>query len=94
MKTLLAGIIALVFPALALGQQIAYPDLQVRVPISEFSIGHPTPSTRELRYSHSTANFGAGPLDIRPSYNANSGVAQGYQRLFGYSGTALVLVKE
>ncbi|MEO8630435.1 MAG: DUF4082 domain-containing protein, partial [Betaproteobacteria bacterium] len=82
------------FPALALAQQIVYPDLQVKVPVTEFSIGHPTPSTRELRYSHSTANFGAGPLDIAPSYNANSGVAQGYQRLFGYNGTTLVFVKQ
>jgi len=65
-------------------QEIAYPDLQVLVPTSEISIGHPTSTTRELRFSHITWNGGSGPLEIRPNYNQTTGVAQAYQRLYTY----------
>jgi hypothetical protein len=72
------------FPFLGLAQQIAYPDLQVMVPTSEISVGHPTSTTRELRFSHITWNGGSGPMEIRPNYNGTTGVAQGYQRLYTY----------
>jgi hypothetical protein len=68
---------------------VAYPDLQVMIPTSVISIGHPTSTTRELRFTHITWNGGAGPLEIRPAYDATTGTAQGYQRLYTYdaSGT-------
>jgi hypothetical protein len=68
---------------------IAYPDLQVMIPTSVISVGHPTSKTRELRFTHITWNGGAGPLEIRPAYDATTGTAQGYQRLYTYdaSGT-------
>jgi hypothetical protein len=61
---------------------IAYPDLQVVTPPSLISIGNPTPSTREFRFSHITWNAGAGPLEIRPNYNATTNQSQSYQRLY------------
>ena len=71
------------FPSSSVAQPvIAYPDLQVITPASLISIGNPTPSTREFRFSHITWNGGAGPLEIRPNYNAGSVWTQGYQRLY------------
>jgi hypothetical protein len=69
-------------PILGVAQSVVYPDLQVITPVSEISIGNPTPSTRELRFSHITWNAGAGPLEIRPSFNSGTGYAQGSQRLY------------
>ncbi len=66
---------------------IAYPDLQVMIPTSLISIGHPTSTTRELRFTHITWNGGAGPLEIRPAYDPTTGTAQGYQRLYTYDTT-------
>ena len=65
---------------------IAYPDLQVQVPTDEISIGHPTPGTKSLQFSHVTWNAGAGPLEIRPSYNSATGISQGLQALYASSG--------
>lgn len=65
---------------------IAYPDLRVQVPPDEISIGHPTPTTRTLQFSHVTWNAGAGPLEIRPNYNPATGISQGFQALYSYSG--------
>src|ERR1700674_2504666 len=71
------------FPILSMAQPVvALPDLQVMTPASEISIGHPTTSTRELRFSHITWNAGAGPLEIRPNYNATTNQSQSYQRLY------------
>ena len=75
------------FSITGLAQPVAYPDLQVMTPTSEISIGHPTPSTRELRFSHITWNGGAGPMEIRPSYDSSTGLAQGYQRLYTRNGS-------
>ncbi|MGB0093914.1 MAG: hypothetical protein WBP81_15455 [Solirubrobacteraceae bacterium] len=65
---------------------IAYPDLQVQVPTDEISIGHPTPGTKSLQFSHVIWNAGAGPLEIRPSYNSATGISQGLQALYASSG--------
>ncbi len=61
---------------------IAYPDLQVLVPTSDIAIGHPTSTTRSLDFSHITWNAGTGPFEIRPSYNALTGISQGFQALY------------
>jgi hypothetical protein len=66
---------------------IAYPDLQVQVPTSVISIGHPTQSTKSLQFTHITWNAGAGPLEIRPSYNPATGISQGFQALYSSSGS-------
>ena len=74
---------------------VAYPDIQVMVPTSEISIGHPTQQTREFRFSHITWNGGAGPMEIRPDYNSVTGTAQPYQRLYTYDASGnLQLVSE
>ena len=61
---------------------VAYPDLQVQVPAADFSIGHPTAATRELRYTHITWNAGSGPFELRPSYDPSTGIAQPSQALY------------
>ena len=69
-------------PSSSLAQSIAYPDLKVMTPPSLISIGNPTPSTREFRFSHVTWDAGAGPLEIRPAYNAATGQSWAVQRLY------------
>lgn len=66
----------------ALGASIAYPDLQVQVPTNNMYISHPTSSTTTLGFSHVTWNGGAGPFEIRPSYNSATGISQGFQALY------------
>jgi hypothetical protein len=63
---------------------IAYPDLQVLMPTKEISIVS-TSTTRTLEFSHITWDAGAGPLEIRPSYNSTTGISQGYQALYTMS---------
>src|ERR1700737_786294 len=70
------------FPSSGMAQVVAYPDLQVITPTSQISIGNPTPSTRELRFSHITWDAGAGPLEIRPTYNPATNQAWAVQRLY------------
>jgi hypothetical protein len=60
---------------------IAYPDLQLLMPTGEISILH-TGGTRTLEFTHVTWDAGAGPWEIRPSYNATTGISQGYQALY------------
>jgi len=60
---------------------IAYPDLQLLMPTSEFSIIH-NGTTRTLEFTHITWNAGAGPWELRPSYNSLTGISQGYQALY------------
>jgi|GEM_PF-2978975 len=61
---------------------IAYPDLQVIVPGSYIYIAQPGGGTRMLEFEHISSDLGAGPLEIRPSYNATTGISQGYQALY------------
>ncbi len=61
---------------------IAYPDLQVQVPTNNMYISHPTTTTTTLGFSHITWNGGAGPFEIRPSYNSATGISQGFQALY------------
>src|SRR5215471_2739695 len=66
---------------------IAYPDLQVQVPAADFSIGHPTSATRELRYTHLTWNAGGGPFELRPAYDPSTGIARPSQALYTSNGS-------
>jgi len=67
---------------------IAYPDLQIQIPQADFSIGHPTSTTRELRYTHLTWNTGSGPFELRPNYDPSTGIAQPVQALYTSNGTS------
>jgi hypothetical protein len=62
-------------------EPIAYPDLQLLMPTSEFSIIH-TATTRTLEFTHITWDAGEGPWELRPSYNEATGISQGYQALY------------
>jgi hypothetical protein len=70
------------FPSPSMAQAVAYPDLQVITPTNLISIGNPTPSARELRFSHITWDGGAGPLEIRPTYNPTTNQSWAVQRLY------------
>jgi len=85
-----AGRITLTAPPAA--AVIVFPDLQVQVPASDIKIGHPTPTTRELRYTHITWNAGAGPLEIQPNYDPSTGIAHPSQALFSASGSGWTFV--
>ena len=64
---------------------IAYPDLISVIPTNGFGIMHPTPSTKELDYTHIVYNAGTGPLDVQPTnFNATTDLATGVQRLYAY----------
>ncbi len=78
--TLVAGAAS---PAVA--QTISYPDIRVKVPVAEISIGTIS-GTKYLEFSHVTWNAGAGPLEIRPSYDAARGTAQMVQALYSSNG--------
>ncbi len=60
---------------------IAYPDLQLLMPTNDVAIAT-SGSTRELEFTHVTWDAGAGPWELDPSYNALTGIAQGYQELY------------
>jgi len=81
----LAGLILLAALALctsaAGAEPIAYPDLQLLMPTGDIAIVHKG-STRTLEFTHVTWDAGTGPLEIRPSYNAATGISQGYQALY------------
>src|SRR5215472_6213550 len=88
----IASLLLIVLPgvgrtAVRAAAPIAYPDLQVQVPAADFSIGHPTSATRELRYTHLTWNAGSGPFELRPSYDPSTGIAQPAQALYTSNGS-------
>ncbi len=60
---------------------ISYPDLQVLMPTGEISIMNQG-GQRLLEFTHITEDAGAGPLEMRPVYNAQTGISQGYQALY------------
>jgi hypothetical protein len=61
---------------------IAYPDLQLLVPGSYIFVAQPGGGVRMLEFEHISSDLGAGPLEIRPSYNSTTGISQGYQALY------------
>jgi hypothetical protein len=81
----LAGLIVLVLLAVcassASAEPIAYPDLQLLMPTADMTIVHKD-STRTFEFTHVSWDAGAGPLEIRPSYNPATGISQGYQALY------------
>jgi hypothetical protein len=88
---LLLGVIlpgVLAGPSSSADPVIAYPNIQVLVPTNRISIAQPTSTTRTLDFAHITWNAGAGPLEIRPQYNAATGVSQATQALYTRTGPA------
>jgi hypothetical protein len=85
-----------IFPTLSMAQVvIAYPDMRVITTPSQISIGNPTPSTREFRFSHITWDAGTGPMEIRPTYNPATGQSWAVQRLYSRDGSGnLSFVKD
>jgi hypothetical protein len=63
------------------GPPIAYPDLRVLMPTEDISIMHKG-GQRLLEFTHITEDAGAGPLEMRPVYNASTGISQGFQALY------------
>src|SRR5436190_3868770 len=70
---------------------IHYPDIQTIIPLVNgggypnsggFTVAHPTPTTRELRYAHRIANLGDGPLEVRMQYNPVTDTSRPFQRLY------------
>src|SRR5262249_46419104 len=73
-------------PAKAAGP-VAYPGLQIQVPSADFSIGHPTSTMRELRYTHLTWNAGSGPSELPPNYAPPPGIALPAQAVYTSNGS-------
>lgn len=66
---------------------IQLPDLRIFVPVDRISIGiSPDTGDRELRFTHITADVGAGPFEIDPHYNASSGTSTFTQALYRSAG--------
>jgi hypothetical protein len=63
------------------GETIAYPDLQVLMPTGDISIVQDG-STKTLEFTHISEDAGAGPWELRPVYDAATGISQGYQALY------------
>jgi hypothetical protein len=63
------------------GEAIAYPDLQVLMPTGDIAIVQDG-SARTLEFTHISEDAGAGPWELRPVYNAQTGISQGYQALY------------
>ena len=62
-------------------EPIAFPDLQSVIPTSAIYIVS-AEEKRTLEFEHITSDLGAGPLEMRPSYNKATGISQGYQALY------------
>ena len=78
---LIAALAVLLVPAPASARKIAYPDLQVLMPKEDISIIKKG-GKKMLEFTHITSDLGEGPLEMRPVYNPETGVSQGYQALY------------
>src|SRR4051794_2688010 len=88
-----ADVAAVNFAAQPQGPAINYPDLSVIMPVGQVSIVGSGPS-RQLQYTHDTFNGGSGPLVIQPEYNPATGLYQGTQYLYSFSGGTWTLVRQ
>ncbi len=62
-------------------EPIAFPDLQSVIPTADIYIVSGE-EKRTLEFEHITSDLGAGPLEMRPTYNKTTGTSQGYQALY------------
>ena len=65
---------------------VSPPDLRILVPSDLISIGLDASGRRELRFTHVTTDFGPGPFEIDPHYQARSGVSTFSQALYRRDG--------
>jgi hypothetical protein len=85
---LLAGVVALecvTAPRVSAAGSgpITLPDLRIFVPTHLISIGgDPSTGDRQLRFTHITADVGAGPFEIDPHYNQQTGVSTFVQAIY------------
>jgi hypothetical protein len=62
---------------------VALPDLRVYVPTNLISVGNdPSTGRRDLRFTHITADIGAGPFEIDPTYDPKTGTATFVQAIY------------
>ncbi len=82
----LGALMATVLPAApkagaAAAGTLHLPDLQSVIPLDQMSIAQDT-TGRVFRYTHVIANFGDGPLEIKPSYDPATDTAVGVQNIY------------
>jgi hypothetical protein len=62
---------------------VTLPDLQIKVPTNEISIGtNPSTGHRQLQFTHVTWDAGTGPFEIDPTYNKATGTASFVQAIY------------
>lgn len=63
--------------------RVTLPDLRILVPTGLISVGlDPSSGDRELRFTHITADTGAGPFEIDPTYNPITGTSTFVQAIY------------
>lgn len=62
---------------------VTLPDMRLKVPVSDISIGNsPSTGRRELQFTHITWTAGAGPFEIDPDYDPATGTASFSQAVY------------
>jgi len=62
---------------------VTLPDMKILVPTGDISIANnPTTHDRQLQFTHITWDAGAGPFEIDPAYNAQTGTATWTQAIY------------
>ncbi len=85
--TIAAASVAAACAATAGAKGGALPDLRIFVPKQLISIGiDSSTGARELRFTHITADIGAGPFEIDPSYDARTGISTFKQAIYRLRG--------
>lgn len=84
---LIGGVLACPVASARAAGTVALPDMRIIVPTTLISIGiDPNTGHRELRFTHETADVGAGPFEIDPHYNALTGVSTFTQAIYRSNG--------
>lgn len=66
-----------------LAANITLPDLQIKVPTNDFSVGtDPSTGHRQLQFTHITWDSGSGPFEMDPNYNSATGIATWTQAIY------------
>jgi hypothetical protein len=81
--SLLAAAVAWWPSAAGATDPVTLPDLEMIVPTDQISIGvDPTFGARQLRFTHVTADVGAGPFEIDPTYDPDTGTSTFVQAIY------------
>jgi hypothetical protein len=80
---LLAGAILSAASSAGAVAPVTLPDLRIVVPTDLISIAvDPSSGVRQLRFTHITADVGAGPFEIDPTYDAATGTSTFVQAIY------------